>query len=89
MWNGPVVAKVTTRKITSVCVLNHANSIVTKNMASTHLSDMENVLQMWRLPVNMLYQPTCAAEKICSRNLEFDRCIKALKIKKHLIRNAT
>jgi hypothetical protein len=30
MWNGPVVAKVTTRKITSVCVLNHANSIVTK-----------------------------------------------------------
>lgn len=31
----------------------------------------------------MLYQPTCAGEKLCSRNLEFDQCFKILTIKKH------
>ena len=52
-------------------------------MASSHLSGMEYVLQMWRLSVNVLYQPTCAGEKLCSRNLEFDQCLKILAIKKH------
>lgn len=52
-------------------------------MASPHLSGMEYVLQILRLSVNMFYHPTCAGEKLCSRNLEFVQCLKILTIKKH------
>lgn len=33
--------------------------------------------------MNILYQPTCAGRNLCSRDLEFDQCRKALTIKKH------
>jgi len=31
----------------------------------------------------MFYQPTCAGEKLCSWNLEFDQCLKIITTKKH------
>jgi hypothetical protein len=83
MWNGSIVAKMTTCKMKSVCA-KPRQFYCHKNVASPHLSGMECVFQIWRLSVNMLYQPTCAGEKLCSRNLEFVHCLKILTIKKHL-----
>ena len=67
---------------TPICVYYDTLILLSQERGVSLPFGTEYVLQMWRLSVNM-YQPICAGEKLCSRNLEFDQCLKFLIIKKH------